>query len=63
MIKQNQILTEFSRLAILSRIANGWVVCGRCQHKLGRVIGKPSGLEIKCHSCKAINIIEEEQNG
>jgi phage FluMu protein Com len=36
-----------------------WVVCENCGHKLGRAIGdkKPTGIEIKCHSCKAINLV------
>ena len=40
-------------------IKDGWVVCSKCGHKLGRVIeGQlPKGLEIKCHSCKEINLI------
>lgn len=41
-----------------------WVVCGNCGHKLGRVVGEksPTGLEIKCHSCKAINLVNRPQN-
>lgn len=38
-----------------------WIKCGKCGHKLGRVIGAgycdPAPIvEIKCHSCKEINI-------
>lgn len=37
-----------------------WIKCGRCGHKLGRVVGAgycdPAPIvEIKCHSCKEIN--------
>lgn len=36
-----------------------WVVCANCGHKLGRAVGDkpPTGIEIKCHSCKAINLV------
>lgn len=42
-------------------IKDGWVVCSKCGHKLGRVVGKttPTGLEIKCHSCKEINLVDK----
>lgn len=42
-------------------IDNGWVVCGNCGHKLGKVVGEksPTGIEIKCHSCKAINLVNK----
>lgn len=55
--------------------ADGWILCAKCGHKLGRVMfGKPthnsysprhSGaiIEIKCHSCKALNIYGGEGNG
>ncbi len=38
-----------------------WVVCAECSHKLGRKVGDelPNGLEIKCHSCKTINLINK----
>lgn len=39
---------------------NKWIRCVYCGHKLGRVIrheGKKNCLvEIKCHSCKTINL-------
>lgn len=42
----------------------GWCRCGRCGHKLARIVGKfPQGqhkmpaMEIKCHSCKQISYI------
>lgn len=40
-----------------------WVRCGQCGHKLGKALGVWSeiqampALEVKCHSCKAINYI------
>ena len=36
-----------------------WIVCESCGHKLGRAVGDkpPTGIEIKCHSCKAINLV------
>ena len=36
-----------------------WIVCANCGHKLGRKVGEksPTGIEIKCHSCKAINLV------
>lgn len=35
-----------------------WIRCQQCGHKLLRVIdAKGSLIEIKCHSCKAINEI------
>ena len=38
-----------------------WVVCANCGHKLGRAVGDkpPTGIEIKCHSCKAINLVNK----
>ena len=40
-----------------------WVVCFHCGHKLGKVVGAelPSGIEIKCHSCKSINLVDRPQ--
>ena len=34
-----------------------WLRCGNCSHKLGAIIKYENGttIEIKCHSCKAIN--------
>jgi phage FluMu protein Com len=41
-----------------ARIKDGWVVCHKCGHKLGRIIDKGiGGLEIKCSSCKELNVI------
>lgn len=38
-----------------------WIVCANCGHKLGRKVGEksPTGIEIKCHSCKAINLVNK----
>lgn len=42
---------------------NNWVRCGKCSHKLCRLVGKwqtaryMPAIEIKCHSCKTINYI------
>ena len=38
-----------------------WIVCASCWHKLGRAVGDkpPTGIEIKCHSCKAINLVNK----
>ena len=42
-----------------AKIKDKWVVCGKCGHKLGRITGKtlPTGIEIKCNSCKQLNIV------
>lgn len=39
---------------------NNWMRCGKCSHKLMKVIGGGSfpKIEIKCHSCKTINVWE-----
>lgn len=54
--------------------ADGWILCAKCGHKLGRVIGDKSSItpnssigsraiiEIKCHSCKALNTYGGEGN-
>ena len=38
-----------------------WIVCCECGHKLGRKVGDrlPTGIEIKCHSCKTINLVNK----
>lgn len=38
-----------------------WVVCANCKHKLGMAVGEkpPTGIEIKCHSCKTINLVNK----
>lgn len=41
-----------------------WLRCGKCSHKLGKLEKSDAEsstnirIEIKCHSCKAINIID-----
>lgn len=48
---------------------NGWARCGNCSHKLFRIESdsydsdKLIGIEIKCHSCKSINVFKEGENG
>lgn len=43
-----------------------WARCGRCGHKLfkinkgNRQIAR-TGIEVKCHSCKAVNTFEQKQ--
>lgn len=40
-----------------------WIRCSECGHKLGRIAGEWAehqsfpAIEIKCHSCKALNYI------
>ena len=43
---------------------DNWVLCGNCKHKICRLLGKmpTEALEIKCHSCKELNIIVEGEN-
>lgn len=41
-----------------------WCRCGACSHKLFRITEsnkKMPAIEIKCHSCKAINITERPE--
>ncbi len=40
-----------------------WVVCCICGHKLGKMAGDelPTGIEIKCHSCKTVNLVDKPQ--
>lgn len=42
-------------------IKDGWIVCAKCGHKLGRMVCEksPTGIEIKCHSCKEINLVDK----
>ena len=44
-----------------AKIKDNWVVCHKCGHKLARVVGDrpPKGLEIKCSSCKEINLVDK----
>ena len=40
-----------------------WIRCAECGHKLGRAVGEWGdrqsfpAIEVKCHSCKALNYI------
>lgn len=55
--------------------AEGWVICAKCGRKLARVIdykssitpnstlGSRAIIEIKCHSCKALNIYGGKRDG
>ena len=48
-----------------TNIDGGWIRCGKCGHKLGKIVGSGAGnpalaLEIKCHSCKEINLIGQD---
>ena len=46
-----------------AKIDGEWIRCSKCKHKLGKMVGKweqyksMPAIEIKCHSCKAINYI------
>lgn len=54
---------------MIARIDNNWIRCGDCGHKLGRLLlhgvtkvnGVPAVIEIKCSSCKQINIVPVKQ--
>lgn len=40
---------------------SNWIRCGKCSHKLARIAVVGDGatgvaLEMKCHSCKTINV-------
>lgn len=50
---------------MIARIDNNWIRCSGCGHKLGRLLlhgktklnGIPAIIEIKCSSCKELNVI------
>lgn len=54
--------------------SDGWIICGKCGHKLARVMrdnithnsypSRHSGaiIELKCQSCKALNIYYEGED-
>lgn len=54
---------------------DGWILCAKCGHKLARVLCDikshntiPTGrsgaiIEIKCHSCKALNTYGGKSDG
>ena len=57
------------RVVIIEDKGSKWVCCGHCGHKLAKIIGnipKDEQFEIKCSSCKQLNIIqvanEKEEN-
>ena len=38
-----------------------WVRCGKCSHRLFRMDSyKHIDIEIKCHSCKSINVVNDD---
>ena len=43
-----------------------WIRCKRCGHKLGRMLEDTGdnknvfNIEIKCHSCKEINVVTND---
>lgn len=43
-----------------------WIRCTGCGHKLGRIIKAPTReeglIEMKCHSCKTINIYKIKED-
>ena len=47
------------------KTSDGWCLCSRCGHKLGKYSKeiierkevKPLGIEIKCSTCKEINLV------
>ncbi len=45
-----------------AKFRNGWITCYKCGHKLAKLLenAKADGLEIKCGSCKNLNVIIEE---
>ena len=48
---------------MVARRDKEWIRCGKCGHKLGKMVGVWSdrqimpAIETKCHSCGAINYI------
>ena len=39
-----------------------WIRCGECRHKLGKIVADcefSPMIEIKCHSCKELNIFSK----
>jgi len=52
----------------IARISNidSWCRCGRCGHKLFKILdkkvfGELPFIEVKCHSCKEINVVGGEK--
>lgn len=46
------------------RLTDGWVICGKCGHKLARAYGEGGGIMwlFKCQSCKEINRYNERED-
>ena len=41
----------------------GWLRCGKCSHTLGKIMKYGDMMiEIKCHSCKTLNVCEGRKN-
>lgn len=40
-----------------------WIRCGKCRNKLFKWTGtdRPQYIEIKCHSCKALNVCDKKE--
>lgn len=46
-----------------AKIDNEWCRCGKCGHKLFKIIWFGAGmLEIKCSSCKTINVVWKDES-
>lgn len=45
---------------MLAKIKDGWIVCAKCGHKLGKIISE-NEIEIKCSSCKELNNVKENE--
>ena len=55
--------------------ADGWILCAKCGHKLARVMcgntthnshatrHSEAIIELKCHSCKALNVYGGKNDG
>ena len=43
------------------KFENGWCRCGKCGHKLFKAVGEIGRIEIKCSSCKEINISDSRE--
>lgn len=41
-------------------LKDGWIICGKCGHKLARSIGgvEAGTIEFKCSSCKEVNLYQ-----
>ena len=42
------------------KLTDGWVICGKCGHKLARAYGEGGAVwSFKCSACKEINEYSE----